>query len=117
MCAPAPVTNQLKAFNGGMVIVAMCFSLVAFYVMYTVFALWTMLVQHNIDNKSGYTNFATVADYINSLPDWVGSAYQIGSWLLLALQVWIILNLIHWIILVVYPLWSNRQKEKYPMSY
>jgi hypothetical protein len=45
MCIPVIVTKQLKAFNGGIVIIATCFSLFAFYISYTVLALWSMLVQ------------------------------------------------------------------------
>jgi len=117
MCIPAIVTKQLKAFNGGIVIVATCFSLFAFYISYTALALWSMLVQYSIDNKMGYTNFATTTDYVNSLPDWLNIAYQWLSYLILALLIWIAINLVHWIVLIAYPIWYNYQKEKYPMSY
>jgi hypothetical protein len=111
--------DQLKAFNGGMVIVAMCFSVLALYIQYTTLALWTLLVQYNIDHHPTYIGgqFASVTEYVNSLPDWLSVAYQLSSYLLMALLIWIIINLAHWIILIAYPLWISHQKEKYPLSY
>ena len=117
MCVPTFVGNQLRAFNGGMVIVATCFSAIALYASYTVLALFMMLVQYRIDTHSAYNTFATTTDYLNSLPDWVSVAYQWENYLLLALLIWISINLLHWIIRIVYPHWLAAQKEKYPMSY
>jgi hypothetical protein len=110
------VVNQLKAFNGSLVITALCFSLVALTLSYITPSFWMMLVDYNIRTKS-QLYFATSAAYMDSLPSWVASAYRFESYLLLALLIWIILNLIHWIIIILYPLWLSHQKEKYPLSY
>jgi|WetSurMetagenome_2_1015567.scaffolds.fasta_scaffold01641_11 hypothetical protein len=111
------IVNQLRAFDGSLIIVALCFSMITLYTTYTLISFWMMLVQYNIDHHSVYSHFATSEEYLNALPDWVSVAYQWEMYLLLALLIWIAINLIHWIIRIIYPLWISYQKEKYPLSY
>jgi hypothetical protein len=104
--------DQITEFDLKTVITATCFSAVSLFAAYINLTFWAMLVQYRIDNGDTTVPFATAAEYMEAIPNWATDAYNLLTYLSLALLIWIFINIAHLAIITIQKAMDSYRQRK-----